>query len=99
VALGCGAGYLLSRLLRMRHSSIVSIAAAVAPPASEGHAHGGGGPHGAAALRLLRHPAAARLRPALPLLLSGLAFGLAELGGAEPLLACVAAGLFAANWR
>ncbi|KAL4856974.1 hypothetical protein ACK3TF_002671 [Chlorella vulgaris] len=105
VVLGGVAGYVLSRLLRMRHGSIISIAAAAVGPHSSGDGHGAAAPHAAATprggglLRLLRHPSALRLRPAVPLLLSGLTFGLAELGGAEPLLACVAAGLVASNWR
>lgn len=96
--LGGAAGYCLARLLHMRPSSIISIAAAAGgmhPPAPAA-AH----PAEPRALaRLLRHPGVARLRPAAPLAVSGLTFAAAEALGAEPLLACVAAGLVASNWR
>ncbi|KAL4419768.1 hypothetical protein ABPG75_006866 [Micractinium tetrahymenae] len=103
VLLGGAAGYCLARLLRMRPSSIISIAAAAGgmhPAGAGGAAPPGGHPAEPRALaRLLRHPGAARLRPAAPLALSGLTFAAAEAIGAEPLLACVAAGLVASNWR
>lgn len=103
VLLGGAAGYCLARLLHMRPSSIISIAAA----AGGMHPAGAGGAAPAAAhpaepralARLLRHPGVARLRPAAPLAVSGLTFAAAEALGAEPLLACVAAGLVASNWR
>ena len=107
VLLGAGSGYGLCQLLRMRSSgSIISVAAAVHPtggsaaPGGSGAASAPGGGLRAALARALRNPATARLlRPAVPLLVSGLAFAVAEAMGAEPLLACVAAGLVAANWR
>ncbi|PSC70125.1 monovalent Cation:Proton antiporter-1 family [Micractinium conductrix] len=114
VLLGVLGGFALARLLRMP-STIISIAGGgasgapgaqpggVAPqplllPAGGGHA----GPHGggrSGALRLLRHPVAARLRPLALLCVSGATWAAAELLEAEPLLACVAAGLLASNWR
>lgn len=100
--LGGASGYCLARLLRMRPSSIISIAAAAGGmhPAGGGAAPAAGHPAEPRALaRLLRHPAAGRLRPAAPLAVSGLTFAAAEALGAEPLLACVAAGLVASNWR
>jgi hypothetical protein len=106
VVLGGAAGYALSSLLRLRQSSIISIAAAAVttPPGAADHGHSAAAPHAgsqrlAGLVRLLRHPSAARLRPAVPLAVAGLTFGLAELAGAEPLLACVAVGLVASNWR
>lgn len=106
VLMGGLGGYGLSKLLRMPHSSIISLAtAAVNLPSggnsgpAAGHSHGNPPGPSPRLLRLLRHPSAMRLRPLLPLLVSGVTFGLAELVQIEPLLACVAAGLLAANWR
>lgn len=101
VALGGAAGWALSKLLRLRHGG---GGAGLTPHAHAHHPHSpsapGSLPRGPGPLaRLLRHPTAARLRPALPWLVSGTAFAAAEALRAEPLLTCVAAGLVASNWR
>ena len=98
MALGSSAGWLLSKLLRLRHHLITAGGGTPHghPPSAAGsHLH----PPGGRIARLLRHPAAARLRPVLPLLVSAAAFAAAEELGAEPLLTCVAAGMVASNWR
>ncbi len=102
VLLGGAAGYCLARLLHMRPSSIISIAAAAGSmhPTGGGAVPAVGHPTEPRALaRFLRHPGVARLRPLAPLAVSGLTFAAAGAMGAEPLLACVAAGLVASNWR
>lgn len=103
VLLGGGSGYLLSKLLRMRPIGLISMAGGTAQQhgagASAMHPAGGGSDRSALMSRLLRHPAAPRLRSALPLLVSATTFGLAEALGGEPLLTCVATGLVASNWR
>lgn len=91
LALGAAAGYLLAVVLH--------APAAVVLHAHEGGDSGRAGSSAAAALRALRG-ALGPLRPAAPLALSGLTFVAAEAAGAEPLLACVSAGLVYANlWR
>lgn len=104
VALGGSAGYLLSKLLRVWHAGSATLHQhphpSHSPAADSRHAlSGGSGRLPAPVSRLLRHPAAARLRPAAPLLVAASTFAAAEALGAEPLLTCVAAGLVASNWR
>lgn len=103
VGLGGLAGYLLSKLLRLCHAGTATLHQHTHPhsPAADArHALGGNsGRLPAPVARLLRHPFAARLRPAVPLLVGASTFAAAEVLGGEPLLTCVAAGLAASNWR
>lgn len=102
VLLGGAAGYLLSKLLRLRHAAggTPHPHASYTPSAEGRHAFSGSSARlPAPVVKLLRHPLAARLRPAVPLAISALTFAAAEALGAEPLLTCVAAGLVASNWR
>lgn len=103
VGLGGLAGYLLSKLLRLCHAGTATLHQHTHPhsPAADArHALGGNsGRLPAPVARLLRHPFAARLRPAVPLLVGASTFAAAEVLGGEPLLTCVAAGLVASNWR
>ncbi|KAI7841814.1 hypothetical protein COHA_004537 [Chlorella ohadii] len=101
VALGLSAGILLSKLLRFCHAGTPTLHTHPHSPAADArHALGGNsGRLPAPVARLLRHPAAVRLRPAVPLVVAASTFAAAETLGAEPLLTCVAAGLAASNWR
>jgi len=101
VALGLSAGILLSKLLRFCHAGAPALHTHPHSPAADArHALGGSsGRLPAPVVRLLRHPAAFRLRPAVPLVVAASTFAAAEALGAEPLLTCVAAGLAASNWR
>lgn len=99
VLLGCTAGYLLTRLLRLRPSSIASLAGPITPGTGGGTNSSVTGGRAPPPPRWLRHPLFGQLRPALPLALSAATFAVAEAVGAEPLLTCVAAGLVASNWR
>eukprot|EP00887_Chlorella_sp_A99_P000089 scaffold16.g89.t1 len=94
-ALGAASGYLLTILLHpLPH-----------PPSHGGHAGAGGGGDGweARLVRWLAAPAQwaalGRVRPVALLAVSGLTFVAAEGLGAEPLLACVTAGLVVSNSR